>query len=365
MTAKRQLILPIIALHALLWLQACKKSTATPPLYANSTLQTIQRDPQLIILNAAIQRSRLDTVFAGGGPFTVFAATDSAFVTAGYPLSRILAMDPDSLQPFIGYSIVKGRISSTDLIGFLSQKFTSLNANYNPQITKNYYGIFFNGNFVTAQIPTGDGVINKIAGFSAPPVGTIFQTINNAPNLTLCAYILGKNVILGNSSLGPLYLNTLLQYPPDSIFQYYSTSFKNMTLFLPTDSAFAAAGYTTATIDSFYSVRPDLFVNNIISYWLAENEFFTSDFLFTGFLIGPAGGNAGVQLPTKTQFFQGAATYSFLGIRPDARTMYSFTFNSTVADNLSQAAFTVGHIVQPNIIATNGTIHLVDSVFHF
>src|SRR5262249_22780990 len=150
---------------------SCTKHQALPPV--TTLVSQINSDTQLVILNAAVKRLQLDTAFSSGGPYTLFAPVDSAFLAAGITVQTINELSLDSLRQMVGYHIVYGRISSTDLLGFLRKRLRSL-ARYEPFISKNYYGIYINGIHVReGNISCVDGVLHKIEGVSKPPRGNL------------------------------------------------------------------------------------------------------------------------------------------------------------------------------------------------
>src|SRR5260221_7406262 len=77
---------------------SCTKQQSYP---ASPQLQTltsyVQQDTTLRLLNLAIQRAGLDSVLGSGGPFTVFAPTDSAFLSVWLDASAISAYDSRAL----------------------------------------------------------------------------------------------------------------------------------------------------------------------------------------------------------------------------------------------------------------------------
>ena len=95
-------------------------SVLMPP--AGNIVEAAQANSNFSYLVAAILRASQGTtnvaqVLAGDGPFTVFAPTNQAFITAGFPtIAAINAADPATLTNILTYHVVAGRIFSSDLV---------------------------------------------------------------------------------------------------------------------------------------------------------------------------------------------------------------------------------------------------------
>jgi uncharacterized surface protein with fasciclin (FAS1) repeats len=66
-------------------------------------------------LVAAVEAAGLTQALATGGPFTVFAPTDEAFAALPEGTVEALLADPDALAEILKYHVVKGRIFARDL----------------------------------------------------------------------------------------------------------------------------------------------------------------------------------------------------------------------------------------------------------
>jgi uncharacterized surface protein with fasciclin (FAS1) repeats len=89
---------------------------------SGTILQIVQADTALSFLAAAISRAsqgstKVDSLLAGNGPFTIFGPINSAFqASMGYStLNAINNADPDTLARIITYHILAGRFFSPDL----------------------------------------------------------------------------------------------------------------------------------------------------------------------------------------------------------------------------------------------------------
>jgi uncharacterized surface protein with fasciclin (FAS1) repeats len=72
-------------------------------------------------LVAAVKAAGLVDVLAGGGPFTVFAPTDSAFakLPAGTVESLLQPENREQLRAVLTYHVVPGKVTASDLVGMI------------------------------------------------------------------------------------------------------------------------------------------------------------------------------------------------------------------------------------------------------
>lgn len=308
---RQQAMISLVFLLSLFLFASCKKdNTGTKNKARPSVFQYISQNKQLSFYQAALKRAGLyhAETFSNGGPFTVFAPVDSAFISAGLTLDSINRYDPKALAMALKYGIVYGRISSASLVGFYAEDVGGLDSLDKPNLVKNYYGVFFNG---IPLVPGGstdlnDGVVQELQKVALPPTGSLLDIIQKTPNLTLLA-----------AAIKALNLESK-----------YSTIGVNSTywaLFAPTDDAFKKFGYPdVAAINADPSkLQLILQVNTLGS----AQKLFTSSFL-GGYAIGGEG-------------------------------FYVETDGFTI---ISEGNTTPIHIIHGNIVATNGVLHVVDQV---
>jgi uncharacterized surface protein with fasciclin (FAS1) repeats len=362
--------------HSLLFglfllLASCHKEqyAATPAL---STLSSyIQQDSSLSLLRLALQRAGLDSVLSSGGPYTIFAPVDSAFTAAGLTAERIAAYDTAALRNILTYHMLPGRIGSNTVTGFISDTMQSLNKQYGPIIAQNYYGLFVNGIKVTqGNIALGDGILHKLSGIAFPPTGDLLHALDSLPDTKLAAYIFHRS-----AGMMALAFNTAALFQPSIAGQagyhlsnYYGPgTFTNSTLLVPSDAAFAVYGFnSTSDLDAIDSIsRTSMIVAGILF-----GSLFTSDFI--------GGRYAGtVQYGYTTAAGRGALN----GLMPENGTLiyidgqggtdYLQLYNTSGTyefgnDGLSLYGGGVAiapRIVQPNIVTTNGVLHVINQVF--
>lgn len=298
----------------LIVLAGCKKTDtdnfnkATPTLF-----QYIDTGKQFGIYRAALKRAGLysPATFSNDGPFTVFIPVDSAFIQAGLDLAVIGKQNSDDLAALLKYGIVHGKLSSTSLLGFYSQQVTCVNPDYRPTITKNYYGIFFNGISVSAKgsVTLNDGVIHELQRFPLLPAGNLYTTIAGMPNLSLFLAALKRS---GNDVM---------------VKTGWWFDGRPITVFAPDNNAWRKAGYNSEA--DIENEDPDKLKN-----WMLDNQYISPDV-------------------TLTANFKGGFNFNgeFLYVLADGMTLVS-------KGNVSPT-----HIIQPDIVARNGVLHVIDQAF--
>jgi uncharacterized surface protein with fasciclin (FAS1) repeats len=332
----------------MLLLTSCFKKNEAVNIARPSILQYIAQTSSLSLLNAAIQRVRLDTAMASGGPFTFFAPSDSAFQAAGITLDSINRMDAGKLLRILEYEVVNGRVSSTDVPGFLKQQFTGLHPLYSPFISKNYYGIFINGITVThGNIEMGDGVVQVTGRVAFPPAGSQLAMLDQSTDMKFFAALVRH-----------VYSLYLLMANPDPN-SYYSglslwqsqTSFFGNTMLVPTDSAFKAYGYADSASlysDSVKVVQGgwDLMDNTNIQMSLIE------PYLYTGFnFTSDYKGSGGLGAYMTNVYYNNHQIILTTSLDGMSITGAGIALNNPVK------------ITGPDIIATNGVIQKINEVF--
>jgi uncharacterized surface protein with fasciclin (FAS1) repeats len=299
----------ILCCLALLLATSCTKDEPVNINQPGSSLfETLTEQKDLSLYQAALKRSGMlnaDT-FSVGGPFTVFAPVDSAFINVGLTLDSINKFDPAALRLILEYVMVYGRISSSTLAGFYAQDVTCKHPVLQPRLNKNYYGIFFNGLPLVpgGSITLADGVLHKLIRFPFPQDGDLLEKVQQQPDLSFFAALVERT---GNTSM---LTNT--------------TELRGRTVFAPTDDAFRKLGF--ADIDVIKNGDISILTPQI------QNMIFIPR-LYTADLKGG----------------------------------YSFSFDSFYAKTDGFTLISAGnvdptHIIRSDIMATNGVLHVVDQV---
>ena len=214
-------------------LAGCRKDAASP---GNSNALTsfstyIAGDSITTIFNTAFQRSELasDSAYMDNGPYTVFVPVDSAFKAQGLSLNMVNTMDRDSLKAILRYLFVKGRISGTTMPGFFKQSAATL-APQRPILTKNYYGIFFNGIAMQqANISLGDAMVHKMKRVALVTRDSVRQVIASTPELSIFSACIDRIV------------KTSIGYDNSTVINLLATNGK--TVFAPTNEAMRKYGF--------------------------------------------------------------------------------------------------------------------------
>lgn len=133
------------------------------PTSSSSTSQNvstiIENKSNLKLFNAALKAAGLDNTLKSGGPYTIFAPSDTTVISNLNNLPR----DNTSLKSIIQYHIVNGNYSSSDLIGKSSLK-TLRGDNLIIDISKGN-GVTINGIKISEpDIKASNGTIHVIDG---------------------------------------------------------------------------------------------------------------------------------------------------------------------------------------------------------
>ena len=194
-------------------------------------------------LEAAVIAAGLAETLAGEGPFTVFAPTDAAFAALPAGTVEALLADADgALKDILLYHVLGGKVLSTDLSDGMTAT-TLLGKDITVTINDN--GVFINGAKVTvADIETDNGVVHVIDAVITPdsPM-SIMDVVNGSDDhKTLASMIRFADLTEALSSPG------------------------SMTLFAPTDAAFAAlpSGLLAYLVSAPEGYLTDVLLNHVV-----------------------------------------------------------------------------------------------------
>ncbi|MDB4443067.1 fasciclin domain-containing protein [Saprospiraceae bacterium] len=264
-------------------------------------------DTQFSTLVAALTQADLVSVLEGPGPFTVFAPTNAAFTAAGIDLNSI---SDEALKEVLLYHVLGGaKITSADIAD--GQTYASTASTYGPGdtqlsmlIEKGANGVVINGNtnVSTADVDATNGVIH-IVDQVILPLDVVGHAAANSNFTTLVG-------ALGAADAG---LVDLLQ--TDGPF----------TVFAPLNSAFAAI---QSTVDGLTTEQ----LAKVLTYHVV------------------AGANV-----KSTDLSNGQEVTS-------ANADEKFTINIDGSVTITDAAGGTSTVVLTDVQATNGIIHVLDSV---
>ncbi|MEO7120871.1 MAG: fasciclin domain-containing protein, partial [Ginsengibacter sp.] len=243
---------------------------------------------------------------------TLFAPTNEAFMAAGFKSVSDLAAVPDTtLKAILLYHVLGSKVEAAQVPQASNTPVATLNGQslYATRTADNK--VFVNGvSVIKANIECTNGVIHDINRVLMPATGTIVATAIANPNLSLLvAAVLrasqgNTNVATVLSSAGPF------------------------TVFAPTNQAFINAGFADA--NAINAADPNT-LTTILTYHVIAGRIFSSD-LTDG------------EMPTTV----------------NGEKLTISLMNGAMVQGKSNA--TGSNIVMPNIVTTNGVVHVIDQV---
>ncbi|MCB9283578.1 MAG: fasciclin domain-containing protein [Lewinellaceae bacterium] len=286
---------------------ACKEEPVEPDPEPQSIAQIAAGDSQFSTLVAALERVNLVSVLDNPGNFTVFAPTNAAFQALGVDLSTL---SDEALSEILLYHVLGGKVASTDLQ--TGQTYATTAAETGPGntqlsilIEKDASGnVTINGSakVTTADVEATNGVIHIVDGVLLP-LDIVGHAAANS-NFTELVGALG----VANGDL----VTTLQGDGP-------------WTVFAPLNSAFESIASTVATLDADQ-------LASVLTYHVVAGANVVSGDLTDGMTVKT------VQGEEFTVNIDGA--------------------NVTITDANGNTA----NVVLTNVQATNGVIHVLDTV---
>jgi uncharacterized surface protein with fasciclin (FAS1) repeats len=302
---------------------ACKKTSGSGA--DEQTLKAfLSHSPRYTLFNRALQRTHLDSLLGGTNPYTVFAVGDSAMSAAGFSAAGIDSADIGILTGILRYHFVPGSFASTDVQLYQETILTTSDSSFQAYLEYNNFGLFYNGiPIVSVDNRLINGLVQGIQSLARPPIGDVLTTITRTPVLRDFGYIVTEAVNNGNAGAS---FNPIVPY-------ISGTPSSPLTLFLPDNNYFASLG-----IDNYAAILQQ---GRSASAFMSQGQYFTSDFIGKNKIIGGPGSGW-----TNNQFWFSDNGSDFVTVD-----------NSTV-NVIIHAHY---RIVEPNIVATNGIIHVIES----
>ena len=266
---------------------------------------------QFNFLKYALTQTKLTSLLARDGDYTLFAPSDEAFREAGFTSYEDIRKAPaELLKAILTYHVLDAEVTASQVPAGPNAEITMLSGQ-KAYVTRNSSGVYINGvPVVSADIMALNGVIHVIDRLLMPPVGNIVETAVANPDFSfLVAAVLrasqgSVNVAGVLSSGGPF------------------------TVLAPTNAAFVASGFPTTA--SIMAADPAA-LTAILTYHVIAGRVFSSD-LTDG------------MMPTM---LSGGKTTIDLDGSPRIKGMSNTTYS---------------RITQTDIVATNGVIHVIDQV---
>ncbi len=266
--------IPLIYLFSLGLLISCTKEATNTPKPPRNIQQLISSNPDFTFFNEALNRTNLASELGSATSFTVFAPSDNAFMNAGIRTKDTIAyLNLDTLKTFLMHHILPGKVSFG--IGLGIPYLSSINTDTSPDtlfVTQKSSpnNIFVNGIAASGYVITAtNGVIYKMGSVVSIPNQSImglvstFTPIDSTRKLTF----LNKALKI-----------TGLDAPLSGKIPY--------TLFAPTDSAFARAGYRD--LQSFDTTNINR-LTGILRVHILNGRLFTCDMVLDS--LASSGGN--------------------------------------------------------------------------
>ncbi|WP_419146812.1 fasciclin domain-containing protein [Pseudoalteromonas 'SMAR'] len=250
-------IVTITMLSATLLLSACSDDddqTITPPtpppvVEETSIYDAAKAAGSFNTLVAALEATGLDaTLDDTGSSFTVFAPTDDAFALLGEDTINGLLADPDTLSNILTYHVIGSEVNAEAAVAAAGQTVETVNG-ANIALSLNGDSLLVNTATVTqTDITTDNGIIHVIDAVLMPPQEatadmTIAEVAASAGNF-----------------------DTLLQAAEVARLSGALAGSDDLTVFAPTDAAFAALGQDTInTLLANPDVLGDILKQHIVS----------------------------------------------------------------------------------------------------
>lgn len=273
-----------------------------------SIVEIASGDAQFSTLVAALQQADLVSVLEGAGPFTVFAPTNTAFTNAGIDLNTI---SDEALKEVLLYHVLGGAKITSGILDE-GQTYASTASTYGPASTqlsvlieKNGSAVVLNGttNVSTADVDATNGVIH-IVDEVLMPLDIVGHASANSNFTSLVNALVAADGNLVNvlSGDGPF------------------------TVFAPLNSAFTAI---QSTVDGLSSEQ----LAKVLTYHVTSGNV-RADALTDGMTV------------------------------PTVNTPETFTVNIAAdgAVTLTDAGGGVSKVLSTDVQATNGVIHVLESV---
>ncbi|MEQ8769758.1 MAG: fasciclin domain-containing protein [Phycisphaerales bacterium] len=277
-------------------------TTAGPAQADNDIVSTAVSSGQFDTLAAALTKAELVETLQGDGPFTVFAPTDEAFAKLGDKTINALLNEPGTptLSGILTYHVIVGEFTAADLA-----RMPAINTVNGQRIDLSFAGgklLADDATIVKADIRTSNGIIHVVDTVLTPEDASIAKTASKAGSFS--------TLIAAAKAAG--------------LADALATGDGPFTVFAPTDEAFAKLG--ADTIESLLKPENRGKLARILQYHVVPGRVYASD------VIGGADAGTLAGEAVRVGFDSGALRAN------DAR------------------------IIATDIEASNGVIHVIDSV---
>jgi len=289
--------------------ETTKSQTITDVVVASDNYSTLE---------TAVLKAELQSTLSGPGPYTVFAPDNDAFAASGITTAAINGLTKQQVASILLYHTLGAKVLAANVPAGPNEKVITAGGD-SVFVTSKSSGVFINGVKVAqADINASNGVIHRIGRVLIPPVGNIVATAQ-APGSGLDSLV--KAVLRATNAPGgnPGLVATLQT--------------AKLTVFAPTNAAFTQLLGALGLTD--INQIPVATLLAVLQYHVVPGRVFSSD-LASGQVAMLAGGN------------------TTIGVSDGANGGPSITGNGNGG--------TKSNIVNANIVATNGVVHVIDRV---
>lgn len=290
---------------------ACRNDDVEPT--SQTIADIVQQDNNFSILRAAVTHAGLGDALRSG-TLTVFAPTNEAFQASGFAdAAAITALPAATVRSVLEYHVLNSTVPAAQIAVGTNTAVGTL-AGRDVYITKSSAssGVSVNNaRVVTADVSADNGVIHVIDRVLMPPTQTLLEVAQNNPDFTFLVAAATRA-----ASAEP------------TIVQALSSSSSAFTVFAPTNNAFMAAGFSD--IAAINAADPGLLAA-VVMYHVVPGRVFS---------------------PTLSSGNVTAASGDVLEV--DVNNGVTLTGSG----NNNQPS----RVVQADIVATNGVVHVIDRV---
>lgn len=165
--------------------------TTTTSSAGSNLADYVNNAPELTMFARALRQAHLMKVLNGGGQFTVFAPTDSAFAKLSTDQINSLMNNSDALIKVLDYHIIPQRIDAAQALAMSSPTSPSTLEGDPLQVTNTSGSVYVNGaSVVKSDVNTSNGVLHEIDTVLMPPT---LSTITNSSTTTAPSTTISPN----------------------------------------------------------------------------------------------------------------------------------------------------------------------------
>ncbi|TAF48935.1 MAG: fasciclin domain-containing protein [Runella slithyformis] len=312
MTQEMRKFTAIIAL-ILTTILGCRRDEPQP----KSISDVLVQDEDFSILNAAISYAGLTDAFKTSYGFTFFAPTNAAFKASGFAdASAVTTLPVGQVRSIIQYHLLRKKTLVKDFAAGLNYPTKTFSDTSTAYLSKLDGVVFINNSrALKADLEATNGVVHGVDRVLSVPTGDWNATIRNNPELSLAWAALDRALKL---------------MPINPLLGQLNNRQEVFSFFLPNNKAMEAAGLSKTAIDRL----PAATLNSFLLYHI-----------------------------TRGRYFTGTLGTSNLSMLDSGRSVAVTVVPATKAVTLKgSGSAALANVVQTDLMATNGIIHVIDRV---